>query len=343
MGHARLGCDCLVHPSSLVKVPSMRSSATRSLRPLVITTLTGLTVGSLMILGAGPALAATAVDLGTASAFAVIAGSTVTNTGPSVINGDIGLSPGTAVIGFPPGIQATGATYAANPIALQAQADLTTAFTAASGQPDENTTTTELGGQTLTAGIYESGGVFQIAGGDTLTLNGDADDVFIFRSTSTLITGSAATVLLIGEVDACNVYWIVPSSATLGTDTEFVGTILADQSISASTGTTVQGRLLTRIGAVTLDTTTITTPAGCSDLTVNDGTGVNANLAASQFSAAQLAAQAAAAEAARLAALRAAELAATGTDAALPAGFAAVVIIAGVVTLGLRRRRLGTL
>lgn len=313
----------------------MRSSANRSIRPLVVTTLTGLTVGSLMILGAGPALAATDVPLATASAFAVVAGSTVTNTGPSVINGDIGLAPGTAVVGFPPGSQATGATYVANPIALQAQADLTTAISSASGQALEFTVPANLGGQNLVAGLYESGGVFEINSGGLLTLTGDADDVFVFRSTSTLITGSASTVLLNG-VDACNVYWVVPSSATLGTSSTFVGTVLAEQSISATTGTTVEGRLLTRIGAVTLDTTTITTPAGCSTLTVNDGTGTTADLASART--------AAEVEAARLAALQAAAvLAATGTEMALPAGLAAVVIIGGVLALGVRKRRLGSL
>lgn len=306
----------------------MRPSISRSFRPLVITTVTGLTAGSLLILGAGPAMAATAVPLGTVSAFAVLAGSTVTNTGPSVINGDIGLHPGTAVVGFPPGVQATGATYVANPIALQAQADLTTAFTTASGQALDATTTSNLGGLTLGPGLYESGGVFEISGGDTLTLNGDADDIFIFRSTSTLITGSASTVVLAGEVDACNVYWVVPTSATLGSGSTFVGTVLADQSISAVTGATVLGRLLTRIGAVTLDTTTINTPAGCSPLTANDGTGISANQAA--INAATPAA----------AVVPTPVLAATGTESVLPAGIAAVVIIAGLVALGVRRRRL---
>ena len=313
----------------------MRSSAIRSTRPLVLATLTGLTVGSLLLLGSAPAMAATVVPLGTASGFAIVAGSTVTNTGPSVISGDIGLAPGTAVVGFPPGAQIAGATYVANPIALQAQADLTTAIGTASGQALEFPAPTNLGGQVLVAGLYESGGVFEINSGGLLTLTGDADDVFIFRSTSTLITGSGSTVLLDGDVDACNVFWVVPSSATLGTASTFVGTILAEQSISATTGSTVEGRLLTRIGAVTLDTTTITTPAGCSTLTVNDGTGTTADLASAR-TAAEI-------EAARLAALPAAQLAATGSEMVLPAGLAAAVIIAGVVTLGLRRRRLGTL
>ena len=328
----------------------MRPSTSRSIRPLVITTLTGLSIGSLLLVGVSPALAAaTPVPLGTLVGFAVLGGSTVTNTGPSIINGDIGLAPGSAVTGFPPGVQATGATYVANPIALQAQSDWTTAFTQASGQtPTVPTGSTDLTGLTLTPNLYSTGGVIQLSGNVTLDGTGDPTGVFVFRSLSTLITASASTVTLI-NVNPCNVFWIVPSSATLGSGSNFVGTVLAGESISAVTGATVTGRLLASVGAVTLDTTTINTPAGCSPLTTNDGTGTtatgaSASTAAAQAAAAAAAAQAAAAaEAARVAALRAAELAATGTDAALPAGIAGAIIVAGLVALGVRRRRIGAL
>ncbi|MCE0486073.1 ice-binding family protein, partial [Ornithinimicrobium sediminis] len=219
-----------------------------------------LGVTLMMVIGfAVPVSAQAEVNLGTSSSFAVLAGSTVTNTGPSVISGNLGVSPGTAVVGFPPGLVNNGVIHAADAVALQAQADLTTAYNDAAGRPSSTTITADLAGQTLVAGVH-TGGAIALNG--TLTLDGqnDPSSVFIFQAASTLITGSNSSVVLINGAQACNVFWQVGSSATLGTDTRFVGTVMALTSISALTGTTVEGRLLARNGAVTLDTNTVTVP-----------------------------------------------------------------------------------
>jgi hypothetical protein len=197
------------------------------------------------------------VGLGTAASFAVLAGTTVTNTGPSTISGDLGVSPGSAVVGFPPGIVSNGAIHAADAVALQAQTDLTTAYNDAAGRSTTATITADLGGQTLVPGVY-TGGALGLTGTLTLDAQGDPNAVFVFQAASTLITAPASTVSLINGGDPCNVFWQVGSSATLGTTTTFVGTVLALTSVGANTGATIQGRLLARNGAVTLDTNVIT-------------------------------------------------------------------------------------
>jgi hypothetical protein len=213
------------------------------------------------------ARAATAVPLGTAANFAVLAGSTITNTGPTTINGDLGLSPGTSVTGFPPG-QVNGTVHAADSAALQAQADLTTAYNNAAGQPATATIPTELGGTTETPGVYDSAaGTFGITGTLTLDAQGDPNAVFIFQAASTLITASASNVSLINGAQVSNVFWVVGSSATLGTSSTLQGNILALTSITVTTGTTINGRALARNGAVTLDTNTITAPVGVLSIT----------------------------------------------------------------------------
>jgi uncharacterized repeat protein (TIGR01451 family) len=205
------------------------------------------------------ASAATApVLLGTAANFAVLAGSTVTNTGPTTINGDLGLSPGTSVTGFPPG-QVNGTIYTADSVALQAQNDLTAAYNDAAARPVTATIPVELGGTTETPGVYDSAaGTFGITGTLTLDAQGDPNAVFIFQAASTLITAAASNVNLINGAQASNVFWVVGSSATLGTNSTLQGNILALTSITVTTGTTVHGRTLARNGAVTLDTDTIT-------------------------------------------------------------------------------------
>ncbi len=200
-----------------------------------------------------------AVLLGTADSFAVLGGSTITNTGPTVINGDLGLHPGTAVVGFPPGT-VNGEQHVADAVALQAKTDLVTAYNDAAGRPNTGTLPPDAGGQTLTAGVYRTGSVpsLGLTGNLTLDAQGNQSAVFIFQIASTLTTASASSVSLINGAQACNVYWQVGSSATLGTTTAFKGNILALTSISVNNGVNVEGRLLARNGALTLINDTVT-------------------------------------------------------------------------------------
>ena len=213
---------------------------------------------------------ATPVPLGTAQSFGVLGGSTVTNTGPSVVQGDLGVSPGTAITGFPPGT-VLGAIHDNDAVAAQAQADLTTAYNQAAGQPcDEDLTGQDLGGLTLTPGVYCFDTSAQLTGALTLDAEGNPDAVFVFQIGSTLTTASASSVNLINGASPCNVFWQVGSSATLGTDTDFVGTIMALTSITLNTGADINGRALARNGAVTMDTNDVNA-SNCSSAT-NGGT-----------------------------------------------------------------------
>ena len=251
-------------PTRIVHLPVSYLFRRLPSRLWVITLSLALTVAMAAIaaVGVGPAAAATApVGLGTAGSFAVLAGSTVTNTGPSVINGDLGVSPGTSITGFPPGL-VNGTQHSADAVALQAQKDLTIAYNDAAGRAPTATVTADLGGQTLVAGVY-TGTTLSLTGTLTLDAQGNPNAVFIFQSAKTLITASASRIVLINGADPCNVFFQVGSSATLGTNSVFVGTILALTSITANTGATVAGRLLARNGAVTLDSNTITRP-NCS-------------------------------------------------------------------------------
>lgn len=201
------------------------------------------------------------VPLGTAANFAVLAGSTVTNTGATTINGDLGLTPGTSVTGFPPG-QVNGTEDIADAAAAQAQNDLTTAYNDAAARPTTATIPVELGGTTETPGVYASpAGTFGITGTLTLDAQGDPNAVFIFKAASTLITASTSNVDLVNGAQAGHVFWLVGSSATLGTYSTLRGNILALTSITVTTGVTVDGRTLARNAAVTLDTDTITRPS----------------------------------------------------------------------------------
>jgi hypothetical protein len=200
----------------------------------------------------------TPVSLGTAANFAVLAGSTVTNTGATTVSGDLGLSPGTSVTGFPPG-QLIGTLHVSDAVAVQAKNDLTAAYNDAAGRATTATVPVELGGTTKTSGVYDSAaGTFGITGTLTLDAQGDPNAVFIFQTASTLITASASTVNLINGAQAANVFWKVGSSATLGTHSVLRGNIMALASITVTTGVTVDGRTLARTAAVTLDTNTIT-------------------------------------------------------------------------------------
>src|ERR1035437_358770 len=203
------------------------------------------------------------VKLGTAGSYAVLAGSTVTNTGSSVLNGNLGVSPGCAVTGFPPG-SVSGTINACNSAAAQAQRDLTTAYNAAMGLSRTATLTgKDLGGLVLTPGVYFFASSAQLTG--TLTLNnlGNPNALFVFQIGSTLTTASNSSVIFSSSLTDPNVYWQVGSSATLGTTTSFQGNILAYQSITLNTGATIGcGSALAINGAVTLDSNVI--GGGCN-------------------------------------------------------------------------------
>ena len=217
-------------------------------------------ISLLIFLAFGPTLQAqeTSVGLGTADDFAVLSGETITNTGPTTITGDVGLHPGSDTPGFD-SVTLNGELHVADAVAEQAKVDLVTAYDDAAGRPVTATIATELGGETLTSGVYDSAsGTFEITGTLTLDAEGDPDAAFIFQMDSTLVTASASSVSVINGAQACNVFWQVGSSATLGTTSSFVGTVMALTSIGMDTGAIAEGRMLARNGEVTLDSNTIT-------------------------------------------------------------------------------------
>jgi hypothetical protein len=213
-----------------------------------------------MLCGATPAFAQPPANLGTTQTYAVLAGSAITNTGPTVLNGDLGIHPNGAgsVTGSP---VVNGASHFADAAALQAKNDLVVAYDSVSppGCNQSFGVPTDIGGLVLTPGVYCFATSAAITGTLTLNFQGNPDAVFIFRTGSTLITAAGSAVVMInGGGQGCNVFWQVGSSATLGTTTTFVGTIMALTSITLNTGATIQGRALARNGAVTLDTNVIT-------------------------------------------------------------------------------------
>ena len=203
------------------------------------------------------------VNLGTANNYAVLAGSTITSTGATVVNGGLALSPGSAVTGAP---TVHGLYDVDDAPAVLAQNDLITAYNTAAGlAPNQNLTGQDLGGMTLTPGVYKFDSSAQLTG--TLTLNGEglADPIFVFQIGSTLTTASGSSVVTINDdgssTPGISTFWQIGSSATLGTTTAFEGNILALASITADTGATdLDGRLLAENGAITLDSNTITAP-----------------------------------------------------------------------------------
>jgi hypothetical protein len=236
-------------------------------RPARFIALTGLAAGtSALVLAGGllnssPAYAAEAkVGLGTVASYSVLGGASVANTGATTLQGNLGVSPGTSITGFPPGIIG-GVKHAADAPALQAQTDLTTAYNDAAGRAMTANVGSTLGGKTLVSGVYTASSSAGLTGTLTLDAQGDPTAVFIFQIGSTLTTASSSSVSMINGAQPCNVFWQIGSSATLGTNSNFVGTILAHTSISVTTGVTVHGRALARIGSVTLDTDVFTTPA----------------------------------------------------------------------------------
>lgn len=220
---------------------------------------------------------ADSISLGNAAPFAVLGGSAVKNTGASVITaGDVGVNPGGPVGGFPPGIvDAPGAILGANATTLAAQNALVTLYTTLAGEaPIQNLTGQDLGGLTLTPGVYKFDSSAQLTGKLTLNALGDSNAVWVFQIGSTLTTASASSVVIENEGPNGNngLFWQVGSSATLGTTTDFEGNIVALTSITLNTGATDDcGRLLARNGAVSLDTNTIGIGCTASDVTGEEG------------------------------------------------------------------------
>jgi hypothetical protein len=224
----------------------------------VVSMGTLLSVSSLAWFGTPP-------PLGSAQCFTVLGASTVTNTGPTVVTGSVGVSPGTAITGFPPGKVIGGTIHAGDSAAAMAQADAHAAYTNLTGQACGTNLTGKIlgstaGAVTLTPGVYCFNSSAQLTG--TLTLNGSG--VYIFKMGSTLTTASNASVVLTNGATAANVFWQVGSSATLGTNTVFVGSILALISDTITTGASVNGRVFALTGAVTMDTNAITNATPCS-------------------------------------------------------------------------------
>src|ERR1700722_6785147 len=189
----------------------------------------GILLASGLAFAAVPAVAsASAVNLGTASPFVVLGASSATNTGPSVLNGDLGVSPGTSLTGFSSPAVVNGATHDDDAVAGQAQNDLATAYGVAAGQPvspGNVLTGQDLGGLTLQAGAYSFSSSAQLTGTVTLDAAGDPNAQFVFEIGSTLTTASNSVVNLINGASPCNVYWQIGSSATLGTDTSFMSRV----------------------------------------------------------------------------------------------------------------------
>jgi hypothetical protein len=231
-----------------------------------------LTLVMLITAGFATSAHAATVGLGTLDSFAVLGHTTVTNTGPSVITGDVGLSPGTSAPGFPPGI-VNGTFHINDGVAAKAQDDLTTAYNDAAGRSSTATVAADLAGQTLTPGVYTASSTMGLSGALTLDAQNDPNAVFIFQVGSGLNIASASHVLLTRGAQSCIVFWKVGSSAVIDTSAIFVGNVMANQSISMKTAATLDGRVLARNGAVTLDTNTITRSACATGTTGGGGSG----------------------------------------------------------------------
>jgi hypothetical protein len=215
--------------------------------------------------------AAVPVPLGTAASFVVLAGAGVTNTGPTTLHGDLGTFPTTTITGAP---VVTGTNHHGDAVTQRAKTALVTAYNVAAGEGPTSPIAGDLTGRTLTRGVYNSASSIGLTG--RLTLSGSGP--FVFQAGTTLTTGSGSQINLINGARSCNVFWQIGSSATLGTGSRFVGTIMALSSITATTGATVVGRLLARNGAVTLDTNVITRPTPCAATGTTGGTGTGSQV-----------------------------------------------------------------
>lgn len=201
------------------------------------------------------------VVLASADTFAVLGAATVTSTGPTVLNGDLGIYPGLALTGFPPGIVTKGNIYAGDAVAQQAMTDAGAAYVALGNEtPSQDLSGQDLGGLTLTNGVWKFSTSAQLTGTLTLDAHGDSQARFDFQVGSTLITASGASIVLLNGAQADNVFWQVGTSATLGAGADFYGTLLADQSITLDTGADLNGRALALNGAVSLDDNLVTVP-----------------------------------------------------------------------------------
>jgi hypothetical protein len=225
--------------------------------------LAGIALAMLAVFALPAAAQAAPVGLGTAGPFVVLGGAKVTNVGPSVLNGNLGISPGTELEGFGPPAVINGSTHATTEVAAQAQLDLTTAYDAAAGQPvlpANDLSGEDLGGLNLSPGTYRYNAAALMTGALILDAEGDPNAEFVFQIGSQLTTESASSVVLVNGASPCNVYWQVGSSAVLGTTTAFQGTLMALTSISLNSNATVVGRMLARNGQVSLIENTLTRP-----------------------------------------------------------------------------------
>jgi hypothetical protein len=204
-----------------------------------------------------------AVNLGSAASFAVLGGQSVTSTGNTVVDGNLGVWPGSSVTGFGPGVVNNGAIHISDGTAQTAQGDLTTAYNDAAGRTVApiDKANADLGSQTLAPGLYKSTGTLSLTGTVTLDAGGDTNGVYIFQVASSLTTAPGSAVVLAGGAKASNIFWQVGSSVSLGTTTSFKGTIMALASVSLATGAQLEGRALARNASVTLDNNNVTVPA----------------------------------------------------------------------------------
>ena len=230
-------------------------------------------VGLLFAVGSNAVAAPTSVGLGTAGSFAVLAGMGVTNTGPTTISGDIGTFPTTSITGAT-SLTLSGTNHAGDSVTQGAKTALVTAYTTAAGEGPTTAIPADLVGKTLKPGVYNSAAAIALSGVLTLDAAGDPNAVWVFQAGSTLITASGSKVVMLNGAQSCHVFWQVGSSSTLGTNSTFIGTIMALTSVSLQTGAKLDGRALARNGAVTLDSNTITRSA-CSTSVSATSTGAS--------------------------------------------------------------------
>jgi len=216
----------------------------------------GLAIAASLALGVlAPAAQAAHVDLATAQPFVVLGGESVTNTGPSVLDGDLGVSTGSSLVGFGPPAVVNGATHNDDAVAADAQAAVLSAYDVAAGEPvppDNVLTGQDLGNRTLKPGAYRYASSAQLTGALTLDAEGDPDAQFVFQIGSTLTTASASSVRLVGDASPCNVFWQVGSSATIGSASAMQGNVMAKVTASLDSQASVIGRVLAQTGSVTL-------------------------------------------------------------------------------------------